>query len=119
MKSFLNAFKTSVENDTLPVQRAPDSSESGGSLNVLELFQSQGCSSCPPTNANVLKFVDDPHLLVLTYDVTYWDRLGWKDTFGNLEFDQRQWEYARALQRRDVYTPQVGTAVRCNYKTVH
>ena len=110
MKSFLNAFQT-TEKDTLPLQHASDSSMPGGALNVLELFQSQGCSSCPPTNANVLKLVDDPRFLVLTYDVTYWDRLGWKDTFGNLEFDQRQWEYARALQRKNVYTPQVGTAV--------
>ena len=76
-------------------------------LTVIELFQSQGCSSCPPANSNVLKLVEDPNLLILTYNVTYWDRLGWKDTFGNLANDRRQWEYARALLRQNVFTPQV------------
>ena len=77
------------------------------SLTVIELFQSQGCSSCPPANSNVLKLAEDPNLLILTYDVTYWDRLGWKDTFGNSANDRRQWEYARALSRKNVFTPQV------------
>lgn len=77
------------------------------SLTVIELFQSQGCSSCPPANLNVLKLAEDPNLLILTYDVTYWDRLGWKDTFGNSAHDRRQWDYARALSRKNVFTPQV------------
>ena len=76
-------------------------------LTVVELFQSQGCSSCPPSNSNVLRLIDDPNILVLTYNVTYWDRLGWKDTFGKSSFDQRQWEYARKMQRKNVFTPQV------------
>lgn len=46
-------------------------------------------------------------MLILTYNVTYWDRLGWKDTFGDSVFDQRQWEYAKAFQRKNVFTPQV------------
>ena len=95
----------------MPMQHGPDSFAPNGALNVVELFQSQGCSSCPPTNANVLEIIDDPRLLILTYDVTYWDHLGWKDTFGKPEFDQRQWEYARTLQRRNVYTPQVRAAL--------
>ena len=74
---------------------------------VIELFQSQGCSSCPATNSNVLELAEDPNMLILTYNVTYWDRLGWKDTFGDSVFDQRQWEYAKALQRKNVFTPQV------------
>ena len=76
-------------------------------LTVIELFQSQGCSSCPPAISNVLKLAEDPNLLVLTYNVTYWDRLGWKDTFGNSTNDSRQWEYARAMSRKNVFTPQV------------
>ena len=71
-------------------------------LTVIELFQSQGCSSCPPANSNVLKLAEDPNLLILTYDVTYWDRLGWIDTFGNSANDRRQWDYARALSRKNV-----------------
>lgn len=81
-------------------------------LTVVELFQSQGCSSCPPTNFGVLKLAEVPNLLILTYHVTYWDRLGWKDTFGDSAFDQRQWEYAKALQRKNVFTPQVRPMVQ-------
>src|SRR5271169_1698142 len=51
---------------------------------VVELFQSQGCSSCPPANANVNALSERPDVLALSFAVTYWDRLGWKDTFDNL-----------------------------------
>lgn len=108
MKSFLRSFKSSSTTQPVSANQAPESPlQNMNALTVIELFQSQGCSSCPPTNSNVLKLTADPSLLILTYDVTYWDRLGWKDTFGNTAFDQRQWEYARALQRKNVYTPQV------------
>lgn len=50
---------------------------------VVEIFQSQGCSSCPPANANVLAVADRPDVLALSFGVTYWDRLGWKDTFAS------------------------------------
>ena len=59
-------------------------------LTVVELFTSQGCSSCPPANANLIKVKDQPGVLVLSFNVTYWDYLGWKDTFGKQEFTQRQ-----------------------------
>ncbi|KAL9121101.1 MAG: hypothetical protein Q9187_002338 [Circinaria calcarea] len=76
-------------------------------LTVLELFQSQGCSSCPPANTNVLRLIDsDPNLLILTYEVTYWDHLGWTDTFGRSAHDDRQRQYVRALKKRSAYTPQ-------------
>jgi len=74
---------------------------------VLELFQSQGCSSCPPANANVNALTGRNDILVLSFGVTYWDRLGWKDTFAKPEFTQRQYAYARGLGRGNVYTPQV------------
>lgn len=75
---------------------------------VVELFQSQGCSSCPPANANILTLIDRPDLLVLSFGVTYWDRLGWKDTFASHENTQRQYTYANGgLKRRNVATPQV------------
>lgn len=89
---------------------APVNPTSDSALTVVELFQSQGCSSCPPANANVIDLIENPNprnLLVLTYEVTYWDHLGWKDTFGNSTFDQRQRDYAKALGVRSVYTPQV------------
>jgi hypothetical protein len=74
---------------------------------VLELFQSQGCSSCPPANANVTALSDRPDVLALSFQVTYWDQLGWKDTFAKPAFTDRQWAYARALHHDNVYTPQV------------
>lgn len=75
---------------------------------VVELFQSQGCSSCPPANANILALADRPDLLVLSFGVTYWDRLGWKDTFASHANTQRQYDYANGgLKRRNVATPQV------------
>jgi hypothetical protein len=74
---------------------------------VVELFQSQGCSSCPPANANVNTLSQRPDVLALSFAVTYWDRLGWKDTFGRPQFTERQWQYARAMRQQDVYTPQV------------
>lgn len=74
---------------------------------VIELFQSQGCSSCPPANANVIALADRPDVLALSFQVTYWDSLGWKDTFGSPQYTARQWEYARAFNHTQVYTPQV------------
>jgi hypothetical protein len=76
-------------------------------LTVVELFQSQGCSDCPPANANVMALSDRPDLLTLSFGVTYWDYLGWKDTFASPQFTARQWDYAHALHHAEVYTPQV------------
>ena len=74
---------------------------------VVELFQSQGCSSCPPANANVIALSDRPDLLTLSFEVTYWDDLGWKDTFGSPLYTARQWDYAHGFRRAQVFTPQV------------
>lgn len=74
---------------------------------VVELYQSQGCSSCPPAIANVNAIADRPDVLALTFAVTYWDRLGWKDTFGDPAFTDRQRRYAVAAGRPGVFTPQV------------
>src|SRR5271156_5207513 len=78
-----------------------------GQLTVVELFQSQGCSSCPPANANVMALSDRPDLLVLSFGVTYWDQLGWKDTFASPQYTARQRDYARTLHHSEVWTPQV------------
>lgn len=74
---------------------------------VVELFQSQGCSSCPPANANVNAIAAQPEVLALSFGVTYWDKLGWADSFAKPEYTARQWEYARAAGRPNVATPQV------------
>ena len=74
---------------------------------VVELYQSQGCSSCPPADLAVNSIADRPDVLALSFAVTYWDQLGWKDIFGDPAFTQRQWDYARAGGRQNVATPQV------------
>ena len=74
---------------------------------VVELFQSQGCSSCPPAEASVAAVSDRSDVLALSFEVDYWDRLGWKDTFSRAAWTARQYAYARALGHDGVYTPQV------------
>ena len=74
---------------------------------VVELFQSQGCSSCPPANANLIALSGRPDLLTLSFGVTYWDQLGWKDTFASPKYTARQRDYARAFHHADVGTPEV------------
>src|SRR5271165_3980249 len=74
---------------------------------VVELFQSQGCNSCPPAEANVAAVSDRADVLALAFEVDYWDRLGWKDTFSKASWTARQYAYAHAMGRDGVYTPQV------------
>lgn len=74
---------------------------------VVELFTSQGCSSCPPANANLALLSRRPEVLALSFGVTYWDSLGWKDTFAQPAFTARQKTYERALGHGGPFTPQV------------
>jgi hypothetical protein len=74
---------------------------------VIELFTSQGCSSCPPADKLLGELVRDPSLVVLSLPVDYWDSLGWKDTLADPRNSARQRAYARARGDRGVYTPQV------------
>ena len=73
---------------------------------VIELFQSQGCSSCPPANASLVEFAKRPDVLALNFAVDYWDRLGWKDTFASPAYTARQYAYSRSTGD-GVYTPEV------------
>lgn len=86
---------------------AAPAKQPAGALKVVELFQSQGCSSCPPAIANVNAIAERPDVLALTFAVTYWDQLGWKDSFARQAFTDRQWDYARARASGQVFTPQV------------
>ena len=74
---------------------------------VVELFTAQGCSSCGPANASVAAMAGRDDVLPLTFSVDYWDYLGWKDTFAQKAFTDRQRAYAKKLGVREVYTPQV------------
>jgi hypothetical protein len=74
---------------------------------VVELFTSQGCSSCPPANANLIKLSKRDDVLALSFAVTYWDYLGWKDIFDKQEFTDRQVAYEAPLHQSGPYTPQM------------
>ncbi len=73
---------------------------------VVELFTSQGCSSCPPADKIIGELAKDPSVIALSMPIDYWDYLGWKDTLADARFSERQKAYSRARGDRDVYTPQ-------------
>ncbi|RVO83311.1 DUF1223 domain-containing protein [Sinorhizobium medicae] len=78
----------------------------GAIKGVVELFTSQGCSSCPPADAALKKLVDEGGVVALAYHVDYWNYLGWADTLASKQNTERQYAYARMLGRYGVYTPQ-------------
>ena len=74
---------------------------------VVELFTSQGCSSCPPADALLGELARRPGVIALAYHVDYWDDQGWKDRFSIPEAAQRQRGYVRRLSRSGAFTPQI------------
>jgi hypothetical protein len=74
---------------------------------VLELFTSQGCSSCPAADRLLAEYAKDPSVIAMSLAVDYWDYLGWKDTLALHGHSNRQRAYAKARGDRQVYTPQV------------
>jgi hypothetical protein len=74
---------------------------------VMELFTSQGCSSCPPADRLAGELAQQDGVLLLSFPVDYWDYLGWKDTLAHSSFTRRQKQYAYARRDRQVYTPQM------------
>jgi hypothetical protein len=74
---------------------------------VIELFTSQGCSSCPPADKLLGQLAADPSLVALSLPIDYWDYLGWKDTLADPRNSARQRAYSHARGDREVYTPQV------------
>ena len=76
---------------------------------LIELYTSEGCSSCPPADKLVAKIAQeykDKEVYVLAYHVDYWNRLGWKDVFSSPQYSARQKEYSNYLKLDGVYTPQ-------------
>ncbi len=88
----------SISNDIKPAEKG---------FAVLELFTSEGCSSCPSADELMQKYATRDNVFVLSYHVTYWNRLGWKDMFSQKTFDERQYSYGAKFKGDGVYTPQV------------
>lgn len=80
-----------------------------GSAVIIELFTSQGCSSCPPADAVLAKYVleSNPRIIPLAFHVDYWNRLGWKDPFSQAKYTERQNLYAQKFRSNNIYTPQL------------
>jgi hypothetical protein len=96
----VSAFKTS--------RKAKANTEGG--FAVVELFTSEGCSSCPPADelvARILKEDKNKEVYILAYHVDYWNHLGWKDQFSSSQYSDRQRRYAQLLRLESVYTPQI------------
>ncbi len=74
---------------------------------VVELYTSQGCSSCPPADEYLRKLAVEPGVIALALHVDYWDYIGWTDKFGNPKFTARQKAYAHAAKSNTIYTPQM------------
>jgi hypothetical protein len=74
---------------------------------VVELFTSQGCSSCPPADELLVEYSRQPDVIALSMPVNYWDYLGWKDTLAHVAFTERQKAYAHSRKDRQVFTPQM------------
>ena len=84
----------------------PVSAADANNPTVIELYQSQGCSSCLPANALLISLSSRADLLPLSLAMIYGDRLGWKDRFADPAYTARQWEYAKSGKRGDGATPQ-------------
>jgi len=99
--SFAVLFIAADKKNTPPIQN--------DGVAVLELFTSQGCSSCPPADELLGQYAmrNNKQVIALAFHVDYWNRLGWKDSFSNALYSQRQRDYAGFFGSESVYTPQL------------
>ena len=104
MKSFFTAFALAA---ALAVSIQTVAAATEKNLTVVELYTSQGCSSCPPADAFLGELAKRDDLLALSIHVDYWDYIGWKDRFALPGHTRRQKGYAKAAGRRMIYTPQM------------
>lgn len=101
------AFKSFTEDKKLETIKSRNTDQG---FAVIELFTSEGCSSCPPADALIAQLEEDKQnkkLFIMAFHVDYWDHQGWKDRFSNRKFTARQKQYARWLQHPMLYTPQL------------
>jgi hypothetical protein len=97
---------------TLSAAESQTANRTGAPFAVVELFTSQGCSSCPPADRNLSRIVADAerrgiNVLALSFHVDYWNRLGWKDPYSDAAWTARQSAYAKVLETDGLYTPQM------------
>ena len=85
-----------------------------GNVVVVELYTSQGCSSCPPADEVLSQITEREDVIALSFHVDYWDYLGWRDTFAQHQFTQRQVAYRDAWSKSVIYTPQMVVQGRYN-----
>ncbi len=76
-------------------------------LVLIELFTSEGCSSCPPADKLLSQYAAKNHVIALSFHVHYWDRLGWSDPYSDQKYTDRQRDYSQALNIRRIFTPQM------------
>ena len=111
LTSLLLALLTTVPAVAAPAPTSTPATcsvrSTGPAPTVVELYTSEGCSSCPPAEAWLNGLKGRPDVLALAFHVTYWDHLGWPDRFGSPEGTDRQRQLARRDGQRGVYTPQV------------
>jgi hypothetical protein len=102
-----------------PAARDAAAEPAGESQVVVELFTSQGCSSCPPADELLTELAGQPGIVALSLHVDYWDYIGWKDPYASQQYTARQQRYAEALNLRYVYTPQIVVDGRTNVVGSH
>ena len=102
----LSASASAPATSASPAAPAPPDEAPDGRLAVVELFTSEGCSSCPPADVLLATLADRPDVVALSFHVDYWDGLGWRDPFSSALATARQRAYARNLDGR-VYTPEM------------
>ncbi len=90
----------------LPIRAEAKSADADGPW-AIELFTSQGCSSCPPADRTLGQLAQRADIVALSFHVNYWDYIGWKDPFASADATERQRAYARVLKQRYVYTPEM------------
>lgn len=95
---FLFGFKNEKNNSQITDNQG---------IAVLQLFTSEGCSSCPPADDILRKYANQDNIFALSYHVTYWNRLGWADLFSQKQFDNLQYSYGENFRLSSVYTPQI------------
>ncbi|WP_299223379.1 thioredoxin family protein [uncultured Aquimarina sp.] len=95
---------------TITISGLVTAQDDGDAIVVMELFTSQGCSSCPPADElldAIKEKYEDNNVFVLSYHVDYWNRLGWRDPFSDAAFSDYQRDYAQQFNSRSIYTPQL------------